>query len=93
MINVNEPREVAARWIAALEWTIPVLLDPEGVVSTRYAPPDAAPDLPRNQVPIGSNLIIDPEGRIQFYSLLDSMNFDAKLVALQGRLDKLLAER
>ena len=92
MINVNEPPEVAARWTAALEWTIPVLLDTEGEVATRYAPPDAVPDLPRDQVPIASNLIIDPEGRIQFYSLLDSMHFDAKLVALRGRLDELLLE-
>jgi hypothetical protein len=31
-------------------------------------------------VPIASNLIIDDEGRIQFYSLLDSAYFDAELV-------------
>jgi len=31
-------------------------------------------------VPIASNLIIDDESRIQFYSLLDSADFDAKLV-------------
>jgi hypothetical protein len=49
------------------------------------------PDLPRDQVPIGSNLIIDPEGNIAFNSLLDSMNFDAKLIALKARLDELLA--
>jgi hypothetical protein len=39
---------------------------------------------------IASNLIIDREGRIRFYSLLDSRNFDAKLVALTARLDALL---
>jgi hypothetical protein len=46
------------------------------------------PDLPRDQIPIASNLIIDREGRIQFYSLLDSRNFDAKLIALKARLDE-----
>lgn len=75
-----------------MNFTIPVLLDTEGEVATRYAPPDAVPDLPRDQVPIGSNLIIDPEGNIAFNSLLDSMNFDAKLIALQARLDELLAD-
>lgn len=49
------------------------------------------PDLPRSQVPIASNLIIDREGRIRFYTLLDSANFDARLVALRAELDALLA--
>lgn len=84
--------EIATRWATALNFTIPVLLDSEGEVATRYAPPDAVPDLPRDQVPIGSNLIIDPKGNVAFNSLLDSMNFDAKLIALQARLDELLAD-
>jgi len=92
VINVKEPLETAARWATALNFTIPVLLDTDGAVATRYAPPGAVPDLPRDQVPIGSNLIIDPEGTIVFNSLLDSMNFDAKLVALRARLDELLGD-
>ena len=42
-------------------------------------------------MPIGSNLIIDREGRIRFNSLLDTTNFDAKLIALTARLEELLA--
>jgi len=63
---------------------------PNGRVSESYAPPGIQPDLPRNQVPIASNLIIDREGKIRFYSLLDSVNFDARLVALTARLEELL---
>ena len=40
---------------------------------------------------IGSNLIIGRDGKIHFYSLLDSRNFDARLVALRAQLDTLLA--
>lgn len=90
VINVMEDREPATKWAAKLKWSIPVLLDTDGKVATRYAPEGVVPDLPRDQVPIASNLIIDPEGRIQFYSLLDSRNFDAKLVALTARLESLL---
>jgi peroxiredoxin len=72
------------------KFTFPVLLDTEGSVSTSYAPEGVLPDLPRDQVPIASNLIIDDEGKIRFYSLLDSANFDAKLVLLRERLEKLL---
>jgi len=63
----------------------------QGDVALR--PADALPDLPRDQVPIASNLIIDREGIIRFFTLLDSANFDARLVALRTRLDELLAAK
>ncbi len=85
-----EVPETAASWAKKCKFTFPVLLDPDGTTTERFAPPGVLPDLPRNQVPIASNLIIDREGRIRFYSLLDSANFDARLVALRARLDELL---
>jgi hypothetical protein len=91
VINVKEDRGKAADWKKMLKWTIPVLLDTDGSVSARYAPEGVLPDLPRDQIPIASNIIIDREGRIRFYSLLDSRNFDAKLIALTARLNELLA--
>ncbi len=91
VINVKEDRNKAATWKKQLKWSIPVLLDEDGEVSASYAPAGVLPDLPRDQIPIASNLIIDRQGRIQFYSLLDSRNFDAKLIALTERLDELLA--
>lgn len=91
VINVLEPPALAKQWAEKLGWTIPVLLDADGAIAESYAPEGLLEDLPRNQVPIASNLIIDREGKIQFYSLLDSRNFDAKLIALQAHLDDLLA--
>jgi hypothetical protein len=91
VINVLETEETAVAWAAGLEWTISVLLDRDGTVAESYAPEGLLPDLPRNQIPIASNLIVDREGKIQFYSLLDSRNFDAKLVDLRERLESLLA--
>jgi peroxiredoxin len=90
VINVKEDKNKAAEWKKQLKWSIPVLLDTDGAVSASYAPAGVLPDLPRDQIPIASNLIIDREGKIQFYSLLDSRNFDAKLVELTARLDELL---
>jgi len=46
--------------------------------------------LARDEVPIASNLIIDKEGKIQFYSLLNTENFDAKLTKVKEKLDELL---
>lgn len=87
-----EPQPLVTAWRTKVEWSIPVLLDLDGSVAEAYAPADLLPDLPRNQIPIGSNLIIDREGKIQFYSLLDSKNFDTRLVGLRARLDALLAK-
>jgi peroxiredoxin len=92
IVDVMETPEVAKGWAERWKFSFPVLLDPDGKATTPFAPPDAVPDLPRDQVPIASNLIIDRDGKIRFFSLLDSANFDAKLVALQARLDELLAE-
>jgi len=91
VIDVLETEEAARTYAERSKFTFPVLLDTDGEVSASYAPADVLPDLPRNQVPIASNMIIDDQGRIRFYSLLDSANFDAKLVQLQERLDRLLA--
>lgn len=93
VIDVKEDEAKVKKWVKSLGWTFPVLLDEDGKTAERFAPPGVLPDLPRDQLPIGSNLIIDPEGKIRFYSLLDSRNFDAKLIALTARLDELLAAR
>ena len=90
VINVKEDKDKAAAWKKQLKWSVPVLLDEDGKVSASYAPAGILPDLPRDQIPIASNLIIDRQGKIQFFSLLDSRNFDAKLVALTARLNELL---
>ena len=90
IIDVMEGPPVAEAWAKRWKFTFPVLLDADGTATERYAPAGVLPDLPRNQVPIASNLIIDREGRIRFFSLLDSANFDARLVALRARLDELL---
>ena len=86
IIDVKENKSIAQPWAAGHGLTFPVLLDVDGEVATRFAPEGVLPDLPRDQIPIGSNLIIDPEGKIQFYTLLDTKNFDARLVALKERL-------
>jgi len=90
VIDVMEEKEKAADWAEQRKFTFPVLHDADGKVSASYAPEGAVPDLPREQVPIASNLIIDREGRIRFYTLLDSANFDARLLALTERLEELL---
>jgi peroxiredoxin len=93
IVDVMETPAVAEAWAKRHEFSFPVLLDPDGKATSLYAPGDALPDLPRDQVPIASNLIIDSEGIVRFFTLLDSANFDARLVALRARLDELLVAK
>jgi peroxiredoxin len=92
VIDVQEPEDPTRVYAERSGFTFPVLLDLDGAVSATYAPEGVLPDIPREQVPIASNLIIDRDGKIRFYTLLDSANFDARLVQLKGVLDEMLAE-
>jgi peroxiredoxin len=93
IIDVKEDKELVEKVFNRFQFTFPVLLDPEGQISASYAPDGVLPALARDEVPLASNLIIDRDGRIQFYSLLNSRDFDAKLVQLRTRLDQLLAAK
>ena len=92
VINVKETDEKASEWYQEAGFSFPMLMDRDGAVAARYAPADAQPDLPRDEVMIASNLVIDRQGKIRFFSLLDTNSFDAKLEALTAKLDEILAE-
>jgi len=92
IIDVKETREEAEKMVRKFGLSFPVLMDTDGSVATSYAPPKTVlPDLTRDEVMIASNLIIDRQGKIRFFSVLDTTKFDAKLIALQKRLDQVLA--
>ncbi|HSM12507.1 MAG TPA: TlpA disulfide reductase family protein [Thermoanaerobaculia bacterium] len=91
-IDVRESRETTEAFAERWGFTFPTLLDADGAVAARYAPAGVLPDLPREDVPIAANLVIDREGTIRFYSLLDTASFDARLTAVRGVVEQLLAE-
>ncbi len=84
---------MTASWAGKRGFTFPVLLDAKGEVAASYAPSDLLPDLSLSEVAIGSNLIINNKGKIQFFDLLNTTSFAVKLVKLQSRMIKLLAEK
>lgn len=91
IVDVKEGKSKVGKTAKKFGFTFPVLLDSNGSVARDFAPPPhVLPDLERDEVMIASNLIIDPDGKIQFFSLLDTGNFDARLIKLQARLDELL---
>lgn len=91
LMDVKEPKELIEEKLKnKYNLTFPILLDIDGRIAASFAPNDVLPDLSRDEVMLASNILIDPEGNIQFMSLLDSKNFDAELIQLKKRLDELL---
>jgi peroxiredoxin len=90
IVDVKEEKDLVEKSLTRFKFSFPVLLDADGTVSASYAPEGVQPALARDEVPLASNLILDKEGKIRFYSLLNSANFDAKLTQLKQKLDELL---
>ncbi|SRR5210317_307895 len=91
LMDVKEPKELIEEKLKKkYNLTFPIMLDADGKAAAAFAPKDVLPDLSRDEVMLASNILIDPEGNIQFMSLLDSKNFDAELKELKKRLDELL---
>lgn len=91
LMDVKEPKELIEEKLKKkYSLTFPIMLDADGKAAAAFAPKDVLPDLSRDEVMLASNILIDPEGNIQFMSLLDSKNFDAELKELKKRLNELL---
>ena len=72
---------------------MPVLRDEGGAVALRFTPPGAQPEFAdRTMALVTSNLVIDPKGKIRFFTVVDTVHFDAKLVHVRRAVDRVLAE-
>ena len=90
-VDIKEPDEGYAKYLARVTMPIPVLRDRTGEVVASYTPPKAQPSVKdRAAVLVTSNLVIDAEGRIRFFTMVDSANFDAELVFVRQAVDDLL---
>jgi len=92
LVDVDEAEPEYKEYSSRMPLTLTMLRDEGGNVAKTYAPDHAQLAIKKRQfVMIPSNLIIDPDGKIAFYTLLDSDHFDAELVALRKKLDGVLA--
>ena len=93
IVDVHEESGPISAFVEKHALTCPVVLDTDGKVTARYAPPATfAPDLKREETMIASFMIVDRQGKIRFLSLNeDTAKFDAKLTKLKARLDQMLA--
>jgi hypothetical protein len=70
----------------------PVLRDRSGDVSRTFAPAGVQPTFQdRRLAVVTSNIVLDEQGTIRFFTVLDTVHFDAKLVHARRAIDRLLA--
>ena len=87
-VDVGENEQAFNAYVARMKLPFPVLHDPDASVSLRFTPTNANPGVKdRTQVIVTSNLVIDRDGRIRFFTLLDTVHFDAKLVHVRRAVD------
>ena len=92
-IGIKEPEADYRSYLARMPMGIPVLRDEGGAVALRFTPPGAQPDFAdRTMALVTSNLVIDRKGKIRFFTVVDTVHFDAKLVHARRALDHVLAE-
>jgi peroxiredoxin len=90
-VDVKEPDDGYRKYLARAKMPFPVTRDLTGDVAASYAPSGAQPSFKdRTSVLVTSNLVIDPEGRIRFFTLADTVHFDARLVHARHAIDALL---
>ncbi len=91
IIDVKEPKAlVQEKWVQQHQLSFPVVLDTDGTVAASFAPKEVLPELARDEIMLASNIIIDQNGNMPFMSLLDTKNFDSKLIHVKNKLDELL---
>ena len=70
LMDVKEPNELIQEKLKKkYNLTFPIMLDVDGKAAAAFAPKDVLPDLSRDEVMLASNILIDPNGNIQFMSL------------------------
>jgi peroxiredoxin len=93
-IGINEPEADYREYVARMPMGMPILRDEGGATALRFTPPGAQPEFKdRTKALVTSNLVIDPQGKIRFFTLVDTTHFDARLVHVRHAVDRLLAEK
>jgi peroxiredoxin len=93
-IGINEPEPDYRAYIARMPMGMPILRDEGGATAIRFTPPGAQPEFKdRKMALVTSNLVLDREGKIRFFTVVDTVHFDARLVHVRRAVDTLLGEK
>jgi peroxiredoxin len=92
-IDIKEGEEGYRKYLGRAKTPFPVLRDPTGAVTATFTPAGAQPNIKdRATVLVTSNVVIDPEGVIRFFTMVDTVHFDSRLVHARRAIEGLLAQ-
>jgi peroxiredoxin len=93
-IGIDEPEPAYRSYIARMPMGMPILRDEGGAVALKFTPPGAQPEFKdRKMALVTSNLVLDRTGKIRFFTVVDTVHFDARLVHVRKAVDELLREK
>ena len=91
-VDIKENDQGYAKYLERVTMPFPVLRDRSGDVVARFTPERAQPAIrDRSTVLVTSNLVLDREGKIAFFTMVDTVHFDSKLVHARRAIDRELA--
>jgi peroxiredoxin len=92
-IDIKEGDEGYGKYVGRTPTPFPVLRDTSGAVTATYTPASAQPSIKdRATVLVTSNAVIDPAGKIRFFTMADTVHFDSRLVHPRRAIEGLLAQ-
>jgi peroxiredoxin len=91
-VDIKENDAGYQKYLGRVKMPFPVVRDATGEVTATFTPDHAQPAIKdRSTVLVTSNLVIDPQGKIVFFTMVDTVHFDAHLVHARRAIDGALA--
>jgi peroxiredoxin len=91
-VDIKENDAGYQKYLGRVNMPFPVVRDATGDITASFTPDHAQPAIKdRSTVLVTSNLVIDPQGRIVFFTMVDTVHFDAHLVHARRAIDGALA--
>jgi peroxiredoxin len=91
-VDIRENDAGYQKYLGRAKMSFPVVRDATGDVTAAFTPDHAQPAIKdRSAVLVTSNLVVDPKGKIAFFTMVDTVHFDARLVHARRAIDRELA--
>ena len=88
-VDIKEKDDGYAKYLSRVHMPFPVLRDATGDVTAKFTPDRAQPAIKdRSAVLVTSNVVVDGEGKIAFFTMVDTVHFDARLVHARRAIDR-----
>lgn len=91
-IDIKEDDAGFRKYLDRMAMPFPVLHDTSGAATAAFTPDHAQPAIKdRSAVLVTSNIVVNPQGKIVFFTMVDTLHFDAQLVHVRHAIDDELA--